>query len=124
DQVELGEMMPLGHELRADDDVETAFRDLVELAAQRLDRIDEIAGEDQNAAARKELGRLLLEPLDARPDRREAFGRVTLGTFDRRRRREAAVMANEPPLEAVIDQPGVAVRTLHAEAAGAAQRER
>ena len=34
------------------------------------------------------------------------------------------MMADEPPLEAVIDQPGIAVRALHAEAAGAAQGQR
>ena len=34
------------------------------------------------------------------------------------------MVADQPPLEAVIDQPGVAIRALQAEAAGAAQRER
>ena len=38
DQVELGEMVALGDELRADDDVEAALRDVVELLAQPLDR--------------------------------------------------------------------------------------
>ena len=33
-------------------------------------------------------------------------------------------MADQPPLEAMIDQPGVAVRACHAVAAGAAQRQR
>ena len=34
------------------------------------------------------------------------------------------MVAHQPPLEAVIDQPGVAIRALQAEAAGAAERER
>ncbi len=42
----------------------------------------------------------------------------------RRRHREAAVMADQPPLEAVIDQPGVAVLARQAMAAGVAQRQR
>ena len=37
---------------------------------------------------------------------------------------EAAMMADELPPEAMIDQPGVAMRTGKAEAAGAAQRQR
>src|SRR5258708_27104201 len=49
---------------------------------------------------------------------------MALRTFLRRRRGEAAMMADELALEAVIDQPGVAVRTIEPEAAGAAERER
>ena len=41
-----------------------------------------------------------------------------------RRHRVAAVVADQPPPEAVIDQPGVAVRTGHAVAAGVAQGQR
>ena len=124
DQIELREMMALGDELRADDDVEAALRDVVELRAQPLDRLDQIARQHQDARLRKQLGRLLLQPLDAGADGGEAFGGVAIRTFRRRRHGEAAMMADQPPLEAVIDQPGVAIRTLQPEAAGAAQRER
>src|ERR1039458_3614958 len=34
------------------------------------------------------------------------------------------MVADQAPLETMIDQPGVAIRTLQAEAAGAAERER
>ena len=64
------------------------------------------------------------KPLHARPDRDERIGRLALRALRRRRHREAAVMADEPPLEAVIDQPGVAVRTGEAVAALPAERER
>src|SRR4029078_8748128 len=37
---------------------------------------------------------------------------------------EAAMVANELPAEAMIDQPGVAIRAGEAETAGAAERER
>ena len=119
-------MMALGHQLRADDDVEAALRDVVELRAQALHRFHQIARQHQDAAAREQLGRLLLQPLDAGADRREAFGGVAVRTFRRRRHREAAMVADQllSPLEAVIDQPGIAIRALQAEAAGAAQRER
>ena len=71
DQIELREMVPLGDELRADDDVEAALRDVVELLAQPLHRLHEIAGEHQDARFREQLRRLLLQPLDAGTDRRE-----------------------------------------------------
>ena len=63
-------MMPLGDELRADDDVEAALRDVIEFLAQPLDRFDQIARQHQDAAAGKQRGRLLLQPLDAGTDRR------------------------------------------------------
>ena len=53
DQVELGEMMALGDELRADHDVEAAFRDVVELLAQPLHRFDQIARQHQDARLRE-----------------------------------------------------------------------
>src|SRR4051812_21706793 len=49
---------------------------------------------------------------------------MTFRTFLRLRRVEAAVMAYKRPLEAMIDQPGIAVRTIEPQAAGAAKRER
>src|SRR6266567_9106617 len=49
---------------------------------------------------------------------------MALRAFLRLRGIEAAMMADELAPEAVIDQPGVAVRTIEPEAAGAAQRER
>ena len=38
DQIELGEMMALGDELRADDDIEAALRHVVEFRAQAFHR--------------------------------------------------------------------------------------
>ena len=43
DQVEPGEMVTLGDQLRPDDDIEAPLGDVVELLAQPLDRFDEIA---------------------------------------------------------------------------------
>ena len=50
DEIELREMMALGDELGADDDVEAALGDVVELLAHALDRGDEIAREHQQRA--------------------------------------------------------------------------
>ena len=99
-------------------------RDVVELLAQALDRFHEIAGEHQDARVGKQLGRLLLQPLDAGPDRRERIRRLAFRALVRQRHREAAMMADEPPPEAMIDQPGVAVRAGEPMAAAAAERER
>src|ERR1039458_5512311 len=66
----------------------------------------------------------MLQPLDAGAEGRETFGGMAMRAFRRRRHGEAAMVAHQPPLEAVIDQPGVAIRALQAEAAGAAERER
>ena len=71
DEVELGEVMALGDELRADDDVEAALRDVVQLLAQPVDRGDEVAREHQHPRLREQLAHLLLQPLDARADGRE-----------------------------------------------------
>ena len=77
--------------------------------------VDQIARQHQDARAGKQLGRLLLQPLDAGTDRDEAALRLALRALLGRRHRVAAVMADQPPLEAVIDQPGVAVRAGHAD---------
>ena len=87
-------MMALGDQLRADDDVEAAFRHVVELLTQPLHGFHQIARQDENARAREQLGRFVLQPLDARADRRETFGGVALRAFRRRRHGEAAMVAD------------------------------
>ena len=67
DQIELREMMALGDELGADDDVELAFGDAVEFLAQPLDRFHQVAG--QHDAAR--VGKQRSRPLPAGARRRD-----------------------------------------------------
>src|SRR5436305_10034248 len=117
-------MMPLGDQLRADDDIDAALFDVAEFLAHALDRSDEIAGEHHDAPVGKQRRGFLLEPLDAGPARHEGIGCLALWARGRRRRREAAMMADKLVLEAVIDQPSVAVRAIEPKAAGAAERER
>src|SRR3954471_21737164 len=117
-------MVALGDKLGANDDVEAALGHIVELLPQPLHGIDQIAGENEDSRPGKQLGRLLLQPLDAGADRDEAALRLTLRTLLGRRHRVAAMVAYKPPFEAMIDQPGVAVRTGHAMTAGVAQRQR
>ena len=124
DQIEHREVMALGDELRADDDVEFARGDVGEFLAHALDRGDEVAGEHQHARLREQLAHFFLEPLDARADGDERILRLAFRAVRRMRHGEAAMVADELLAEAVIDQPGVAVRAGEAEAAGAAQSQR
>src|SRR5258705_518408 len=119
DQVELGEMMALGDKLRADDEIDAAFRDLVELLAHALAGRDQVARQHQDAGLREEGGRLLLDALDPRPAGREAVGRLAFGTGGGLRRPEAAMTAHRLAAKPVIDQPGVAMGTGQAEPPGA-----
>ena len=54
DQIEPRKIMSLRHQLRADDDVDAALRNLVELAAHGLDRGDEIARQHHGARVGKQ----------------------------------------------------------------------
>ena len=100
DQIELREMMALGDELRADDDVEAALRDVVELLAQPLDRGDEIAREHQDARLP---GNSSATSSSSRstpgPQATNEFAAWHFGHCCRLRHREAAVMADELPLK-------------------------
>src|SRR4029077_19319053 len=124
DQIQFWKMMPLGNELCADDEIEASCRHVVELLPQALNRLHQIARQYKSPRLRKQLGRLLFETLHAGADGRKAFGRVAIRTLRRRRHVEPAMMADQPTLEPVIDQPGIAIRTLQPEPAGPAQRER
>ena len=76
-------------------------------------------------ASGKQLGSLFLQPLDAGTDGDEAYrSRAHFGHASGGGMREAAMMADQPPPEAMIDQPGIAIRACEAMPAGAAQRER
>ena len=66
----------------------------------------------------------LLKSLNARSNRNKAVGGVTIRAFLQERHREAAMMTDQPALEAVVDQPGVAIRACQSEAAGTAERQR
>src|SRR5690349_9532524 len=120
DQIELREMMALGDELRADDDIELALGDTVEFLAQPLDRFDQIAGEHDAARIGKQSRDFFLQALDTRAHGRERILRLAFRTGRRLRHRETAMVADQTPLEPVIDQPGIAILTRQPETAGAA----
>src|SRR4029079_5645353 len=117
-------MVALRDKLRADHAINAALFDVAEFLAHALDRGDEIARKHENASIGKQRMRLFLEPLHAGPAGNKGVGRVAFRTGGGWRRGEAAMMADELSLEAVIDQPCVALRALHKETAGAAERQR
>src|SRR5262245_14402497 len=123
DQIELGKMVPFRDKLRADDEIEASFSNVVELLPETLDRLHEIARQNQNPCLREQLSRFLLEPLHTGADRSKALSSLTVRTFRRRRDRISAVVTHQPALEAMIDQPGIAIRALKTEPAGPAQCE-
>src|ERR1043165_4236806 len=116
--------MALRDKLRPDHDVDAAFLDVAEFLAYALDRCNEVAGEHEDTLVGKQRMRLFLEPLHAGPAGNERVHRTALWAGGGRRRGEAAMMADELALEAMIDKPRVALRALQPETAGAAERQR
>ncbi len=75
-QRERGKMMPLGHELRADHEIDLALGHRIELGAQPLDPAGKIARQHQRARLRKQRMHLFFQPLHARPAGDEGVGRA------------------------------------------------
>jgi hypothetical protein len=117
-------VVSLGHELSPDDDIEAPLGDILELLAQPLNRFDEIARQHQDPALGKQLRGLLLQPFDSRTDRDERIRRLTVRALRRERHGEPAMVADEAPPEAMIDQPGIAIGTGEPETTAAAKRQR
>ena len=117
--------MALGDELGADDDVELALRDRRELAPQPLRAARKVARQDDGARVREALRDLLGDALHPRPAGRPGNRRLPqAGQASGRRSTWPQWWQTRAPAEAVLDQPGGAVRALEAMAAGPAQRQR
>ena len=78
DEGEQREIVALGDELGADDEVELALRRRVELAAQGLDPAGKVGRQHERADVREEEGGLLRQPLDPRPAGGQAVDVVAL----------------------------------------------
>ena len=117
-------MMPLGEDLRADQQVDRTVADVAHQRFRSRRPADRVAGRHQHPGARQQAGNLFRQPLHARPARHEAVFRAALRAFAGQRPRVAAMMAFQPAGEPVFDQPGRALRAFQAQAAAAAQGER
>ena len=125
DQRQAGKIVALGDELRADDDVHLAARDRLELRrgcrcmppSMSLDRTSVRAvgkRSSTSSCSRSTPG----------PQATRRLLRAAIRAGVRPPLLVAAMMAGEDAAEAVVDQPGRAVRAGHAVAAGAAERQR
>ena len=124
DQLEQREIVALGDELRADDDVDLAFCDRRQFEPQPVDAAGKVARHDDGACIRKAGSDFLGQALDAWADGDEALGIAAIRAGLRPLLRVAAVVAEQHAAETVLDQPGGAVRALKAMATGAAERQR
>ena len=124
DQRQVGEVVALGHQLGADDDVDRArFHRADELGGPER-RPDGVRGDDRRPRIREQLGDLVGDPLDARPAGDQAVFLAAFGAGLGRRHDVAAMVAGQPVHQPVLDHPGGAVRALEAMAAMAAQGQR
>ena len=124
DQRQVGEVIALGDQLRADHDVDRA----------RLHRADELGGaqrrpdgvgrDDRRPRFGEQLGDLVGDPLDARTAGDQAVLLAAFGAGLGRRHDMPAMVAGEAVHQPVLDHPGGAVGALEAVAAVAAQGQR
>src|SRR3569833_2840117 len=112
--------MSLRHQLRADDNIDTAFRDLVQFGSHGLDVGDEVAGEHHGARLGKETSSLFLQAFHAGTDGGERFLRRALRTDMRARHREPAMVTDKALAETMIHEPRIADVAREAAAAGPA----
>ena len=124
DQGEVGEVIALGHQLRADDDV-----DLVRVhCADKLGGLgrgpDGIAGDDRGARVGEQRGDLVGDALDPGAAGDEAVLLAAFGAGARRRFDVTAMVAGEAVHQPMLDHPRGAVGAHEAVAAMAAKRQR
>ena len=124
DEGKAGEVVALGDDLRADDDVDVARLDAADHVAHFGQARDQVGRKQRDAGVRKAFSDFLRHALDTRAAGDKTIGCSALRTLFGKRQREAAVVAIEAFLKAVLDQPRRALRTFDAVAAGAAQRQR
>ena len=124
DQRHVREIVALGDELRADDDVGLALGDGFELQPQAPDAAQDVGGEHDGAGIGEMADDFFRDALDAGTAGNEmvegAAFRAGIGTL----LVVAAMVADELAAKAVLDQPARTVRALEAVAADAAERQR
>ena len=116
--------MPLGHDLRADDDVHLPAFDLADDLAHLFEPRNEVGRKQSHARLGKPLPHLFGHALNPRTARHKRALFMALRTRLRHRQREAAMMAVEPPAKTMLDEPRRALRTFDPMTARPAQRQR
>src|SRR6185437_13917404 len=121
DQRQQREVMPLCHHLRADEYVNEVAGDALDELGRGARAGQRVARHHRKPRRRKARRHLLGETLDAGTTGGEARGVAAIGTERRQRLAMAAMMALQPPVEAVLDQPSGAIRALQAETTAATE---
>ena len=124
DQRQVGEVIALGHQLRADDDVDRAGFHLRRRTRPRGRRPDRVGGDDRRSRFREKRGDLVGDPLDAGAAGDEAVFLAAFGAGLGRRHDVAAMVAGEAVHQPVLDHPRRAIGALEAMPAVAAQGQR
>ena len=124
DQRQVGEVIALGHQLRADDDVDLARLHRGDEFGGALRRPDGVAGDDRDARFGEQGRDLVGDALDPGTAGDERILVAAFGAFGRRRHDMAAMVAGKPVHQPVLDHPGGAIGALEAVPAGAAQGQR
>ena len=124
DQGQVGEVIALGHQLGADDDVDLAGLHRRDELGGALRRPDGVGGDDRGARFGKQLGDLVGDALDAGAAGDEAVLLAAFGAGLGRRHDMAAMVAGEAVHQPVLDHPRGAIGALEAVAAVAAQGQR
>ena len=112
--------MPLGHKLRADDDVGPAACDLLDLGLQRAGRTEQVRRQDRNPRIGKPIRHLLGQPLHPRADGGKAPHGLTMRAGLGHGRAVAALVADKTFQEPMLDHARVALVASDLMAAGAA----
>jgi hypothetical protein len=117
-------MVPLGHHLRADHNIDGTGLNAADDLAHVHERGHQIGGEQGDAGVWKPFGHLLGDALNPRSAGNEAINIAALWTFLRDRQGETAMVTVEPVPIAMLNQPGGALGTVETVTTGTAQRQR
>ena len=115
--------MPLGHQLRADDEIIMPGLDIGERIPEQ-GAARQIARQHADAGFQKARGGFFRQPLDARSHRHHLARRLALGASLRHRLQMAAMVAHQLLAEAMLDERGRTIGTFQPMPAGPAQRQR
>ncbi len=124
DQRHAGKIVPLGHQLRANDNIGVTLGNRLQFQPQPLDSAKQVRRQNQHPRIGEMPRRLFGNALYARPAGNQMIERTAFGAGFRPLLVVAAVMADELSPEPVLDQPTRTIRALEAMSAHPAQRQR
>ena len=112
DKTELGEMMSLGDNLRADDNVDPAFGNQLDSLANTDHPADMVRGQNRGSGFWKPRGHFLGDALDPRPASHQFIGGSATVANLRRRARVPAMVTLKLTAEAMFHHPRIAIRAV------------